>query len=516
MEKDCFTDLTIDGQLYEIITAINDIQITVPTKFDYIEFNPAYTSGVNQYQMAWNDTDGTLELGLKGGNVDLAIGQENVVLVKNDEATALSKGEVVYISGANGVNLLVKRALANSDLTSASTIGIVAETIAHNGQGFICTFGTVKNINTNAFNNGDILYLSPTIAGGITNVKPSAPEHLVLVGFCQKKSGGAGEIFVEIQNGYELQELHNVEIDSLTLANGDVLTYNSTSQTWQNQPSAGSSSTDVQIFTSSGTWTKPANAKSVHIQLFGAGAGGGSGRRDSTSGTVRSAGGGGGGGSYISINIPASILSSTENVVIGAGGPGGAAQTTDLTNGNAGVSGGNTSFGIIIAPGGSGGAGGTNVGAAGGLGAIEGSSGGQAANNGGAGTAGSPITAYSSTGYGGAGGGGGGGVAANNAQFNAGAGGRSLALSFAGGTAGVAGGSNGGNGNSNTFATTGIFAVGSGGGGGGGGAAVSGGNGGNGGFPAAGGGGGGATYLGAQSGIGGSGSDGLAIITTYF
>jgi hypothetical protein len=51
----------------------------------------------------------------------------------------------------------------------------------------------------------------------------------------QKKSGGAGEVFVEIQNGYELQELHNVQIDSLTLANNDVLAYNSTTQTWQNK-----------------------------------------------------------------------------------------------------------------------------------------------------------------------------------------------------------------------------------------------------------------------------------------
>lgn len=202
---------------------------------DYIEFDPTYTSGVTQYQVAWNDTDGTLELGLKGGNVDLSVGQENVILVKNDEATALSAGEVVYISGANGVNLLVKRAQANGDLTSASTIGVVAEPIGINAEGFICTFGSIKNLNTNAFNDGDILYLSPTIAGGITNVKPSAPEHLVLVGFCQKKAGGAGQIFVEIQNGYELDELHNVQINSGTLANKNLLAYNSSTSTWQNK-----------------------------------------------------------------------------------------------------------------------------------------------------------------------------------------------------------------------------------------------------------------------------------------
>jgi hypothetical protein len=277
-----------------------------------------------------------------------------------------------------------------------------------------------------------------------------------------------------------------------------------------------SASTDIQIFTASATWTKPANAKSVNIQLLGGGGGGGSGRRNTTSSVVRAAGGGGGGGSCVSINIPASILSATETVTIGAGGAGGAGQTIDATNGNPGTAGGDTSFGSVIAPGGSGGDGGTNVGASGGLGSIEGSAGGQAANNGGAGSPGFPVTTYSSTGYGGAGGGGGGGVAANNAQFNAGAGGRSLPLNFIGGAGGNAGGNAGTNGTSNSSATLGLFAVGSGGGGGGGGASVSGGNGGNGGFPAAGGGGGGATYLGASSGGGGNGGAGMAIITTYF
>ena len=202
---------------------------------DYIEFDPTYTSGVTQYQMAWNDTDGTVELGLKGGNVDLSIGQENVILVVNDDLTTLNPGEVVRISGANGTNLLAKRAQADGDPNSARTIGIVAESIPVNGAGFITTFGSIRNINTNAFNDGDVLYLSPTTPGGITNVKPSAPDHLVLVGFCQKKSGGAGQIFVEVQNGYELEELHNVQINSGTLANNDIIAYNTTTSTWQNK-----------------------------------------------------------------------------------------------------------------------------------------------------------------------------------------------------------------------------------------------------------------------------------------
>lgn len=512
MEKDCFTDLTIDGQLYEIITAINDIQITVPTKFDYIEFNPAYTSGVNQYQMAWNDTDGTLELGLKGGNVDLAIGQENVVLVKNDEATTLNKGEVVYISGANGVNLLVKRALANSDITSASTIGVVAETIAHNGQGFICTFGTVKNINTNAFNNGDILYLSPTIAGGITNVKPSAPEHLVLVGFCQKKSGGAGEIFVEIQNGYELNELHNVEIDSLTLANGDVLTYNSTSQTWQNQPSSGGSSTNVQVFAANGTWTKPAGAKSLHVVAIGGGGGGGGGRK-SASGTAAFGGGGGAGGAYTERIFDASFAGATETITVGAGGNGGIGATANSFNGTGGVAGGNSSFGsIILVRGGSPGAGGSTGSAAGGASSIGGMF---AGSSGGAGQSGTGSSAPNSNAAG-AGGGGGGGVSTVPAAAAGGNGGNatsSFPLAIIGGLGGAIN-SNGGNASS----VTASFPAGAPGAGGAG-SSITGnaGIGGNAGTYGGGAGGGGAALDGVgNAGNGGIGGNGIVIVTTYF
>ncbi len=202
---------------------------------DYVDVSTVAPTAVGGIagRLKWNDTEGTLDLGLKGGNVTLQIGQENVLMVKNDDSVALTDGMVVYISGANGANLLVKRALANSDLTSASTIGVVTETLAINGQGFITTFGTVRGLNTNAFNEGDILYLSPTTAGALTNVKPVAPQHFVTVGYVEKKSGGNGEVFVKVDNGYELDELHNVLITNPVLA-GSLLIYNATTGVWQN------------------------------------------------------------------------------------------------------------------------------------------------------------------------------------------------------------------------------------------------------------------------------------------
>lgn len=202
---------------------------------DYIDvrYNAPVAVGGIPGRLKWNDTEGTLDLGLKGGNVTLQIGQENVLFVKNDDTVPLTDGMMVYISGANGANLLVKRALADSDLTSASTIGMVTEPLAVNGQGFITVFGTVRGLNTNAFNEGDVLYLSPTTPGAITNVKPVAPQHLVAIGYVEKKSGGNGEVFVKVDNGYELDELHNVKITN-PVANKSLLQYNSALGVWEN------------------------------------------------------------------------------------------------------------------------------------------------------------------------------------------------------------------------------------------------------------------------------------------
>lgn len=201
---------------------------------DYIDVSLSAPTAVGAPgRMKWNDTDGTLDLGLKGGNVTLQIGQENILRVKNDDTVPLLDGSVVYISGASGANLLVKRALADSDITSASTIGVVTEPLAVNGQGFITTFGTVRGLDTSAFNEGDILYLSPITPGALTSTKPIAPQHLVLVGYVSKKSAGNGEIFVKVDNGYELDELHNVLITN-PVADDSLLQYNLAAGVWEN------------------------------------------------------------------------------------------------------------------------------------------------------------------------------------------------------------------------------------------------------------------------------------------
>lgn len=200
-------------------------------------------TGVNVGRLSWNDTDGTVDLGLKGGNVTLQIGQESVIRVVNKTATNIdlleSNYQAVRITGAQGNRLKVDLAQATSDLLSAETIGLVTETIANNQEGFITTSGLIRGINTTGslqsetWADGDILYLSPTVAGRITNIKPVAPNHLVIIGYVVRAHITQGQIFVKVDNGYELDELHNVLITGAT--GGDLLTYNGLTQVWENQ-----------------------------------------------------------------------------------------------------------------------------------------------------------------------------------------------------------------------------------------------------------------------------------------
>ncbi len=191
--------------------------------------------------MQWDDGEGTVTLGLKGGNVTAELGKNNVVIVYNGAGSTLTKGQVVYVSGAQGQRPSVNLALATtSDLTSARTLGVVSETITAGSEGFVTTFGVIKNIDTSSFTSGSGLFLSATTPGALTMVRPTAPNHGVFVGWCLSSNASAGRIFVEVQNGYELDELHDVRIQSP--ANNQVLSYNSSSGVWANTNIAGLSS----------------------------------------------------------------------------------------------------------------------------------------------------------------------------------------------------------------------------------------------------------------------------------
>ena len=183
-------------------------------------------------RITWDDGEGTAVLGLGGGNVNLKIGQEEVARCYNGTGSTISKGSVVYISGAQGQRPSISLSNASSEITSSKTFGIAAESIADGAEGLVCTFGIVEGIDTSAFTDGSSLWLSAS-SGLMTNTIPVAPIHMVFVGYCIKSHATAGRIFVKPQNGYEIQELHNVLINGVN--NTHILSYNSASSLWMNK-----------------------------------------------------------------------------------------------------------------------------------------------------------------------------------------------------------------------------------------------------------------------------------------
>jgi hypothetical protein len=152
--------------------------------------------------------------------------------VTNAEAVTITKGQVVYIFGAQGDRASVKLAKNTSDTFSSKTLGIVRADIAAGQAGWITTQGQVSGINLGAYSPGDILWLD-SVPGGFTATKPQAPLHSVFVGVVERANAGNGLIYVKPQNGVELDELHDVRITSL--ANNEIIRYNSSLGYWENK-----------------------------------------------------------------------------------------------------------------------------------------------------------------------------------------------------------------------------------------------------------------------------------------
>lgn len=154
-------------------------------------------------------------------------------LVRNITGATIPKKSAVYINGASGNRPTVTYAQASTEATSSKTFGVTESDILHNGVGYVVVEGQLNNVDTTMFTEGQLLWLSPTVAGGLTTTKPSAPNHMVFVGYCVRSHPTEGTIEVKIQNGFELNELHNVAINGVT--NGQALVYDSATQLWKNQ-----------------------------------------------------------------------------------------------------------------------------------------------------------------------------------------------------------------------------------------------------------------------------------------
>lgn len=156
-----------------------------------------------------------------------------ILVVRNTSGATITKGTVVYINGASGNKPTIAKALATSDATSAQTLGLVQTNIANNSNGNVVLVGSVIDLDTSSFTEGQQLYLSGVTAGAYTATKTLAPTHLVYVGVIARAHPTQGVIEVKIQNGYELDEIHDVSITSV--ANNDGLFYELSTDLWKNK-----------------------------------------------------------------------------------------------------------------------------------------------------------------------------------------------------------------------------------------------------------------------------------------
>ena len=184
---------------------LTDVVITSPEEFQVLEYNG--TNWVNNHASV-------------------------TTYVRNVDSVTLGTGTVVYLFGATGDHATVKRADNDSDATSSKTVGLVAASIDPNQNGTVVTRGYVDGIDLSVgYTPGDILWLGED--GGFTKVKPTAPEHLVFIGVVVRATNN-GIVYVAVQNGYELDELHDVAVASP--ARGEVLAWDADSSLWVNAP----------------------------------------------------------------------------------------------------------------------------------------------------------------------------------------------------------------------------------------------------------------------------------------
>lgn len=219
-------------------------------KLDYIDFNRVGPHVAAARRMQWNEDDGTIDVGMNA-NVMLQVGQETHYYAKNTSGGDILNGTPVMFTGTLGASgkLTFGKAVADGSFPAIYMMGVATEDIPNNGFGYITSFGKVRGFNTSGtpygetWNDGDVIYFSPSAPGSWTNVRPTAPNlDLPVAVVLNAATGGSGEIFVRMKTGESINSLHDVEAP--TPSNGMVLIYDAVQGRWEaNTLTAGSNIT---------------------------------------------------------------------------------------------------------------------------------------------------------------------------------------------------------------------------------------------------------------------------------
>jgi len=206
----------ISGSL--IVTGSTAVSGGISTQYIDFDINtvPAFSTG----RVNWVDDTKTIAIDTELSGFQIEVGHQNVIRVRNETGTTISRGRVVYLSGSSGNRPLIYTSSFEIDPTSAGTVGLVAADISTSNNGYVISNGLIRDINTTAYTAGAVLYLSSS--GQLSTTAPVAPLHGVRLGKVIT-SAVSGIIHVDVDNGYEIGELHDVIDNSTNTTYGALL-----------------------------------------------------------------------------------------------------------------------------------------------------------------------------------------------------------------------------------------------------------------------------------------------------
>ena len=193
-----------------------------------------------QGTMSWNATEETVDL-ITGG-ATIQIGQEQIIHVRNTSGATIPDGTAVRFTGTIGATgrITIAPMVADGTVDPIEFLGVTTEAIANNDEGNVTTFGKVRDIDTSAFAEGDVLWLDPAVDGGFTATKPAAPNLKIAAAVVVNSHANHGTIFVRANAGIDLHNNHRVQIQNPDAngnpqVDGQLLVWDNASGSWQNQ-----------------------------------------------------------------------------------------------------------------------------------------------------------------------------------------------------------------------------------------------------------------------------------------
>tara|TARA_R110002126_G_scaffold63709_1_gene163424 strand:- start:2890 stop:4041 length:1152 start_codon:yes stop_codon:yes gene_type:complete len=168
---------------------------------DYTDFNLNPKVAEKLARAWWNNSEDTLNIGMGSGVVQ-RVGFEQYIRAKNNTGSAIGIGKIVGFDSVSGEINIIKY-IANGTMPSQYFIGVTTREIINGDISPISTSGKVGSINTTgssvseSWAVGDVLYASPTAAGELTKVRPTAPMKVVSVAIVLVVDSIFGEILVK-------------------------------------------------------------------------------------------------------------------------------------------------------------------------------------------------------------------------------------------------------------------------------------------------------------------------------